>query len=181
MKISLEGARKILHTGIAPRVVSKDEQEYLIECLKLHPSYKEKVGTGVKQIWIHPSMYGTRGFFVERENGSYVDFSILKCFHKSLRTSGAKFRVAARFAANVTRKKGLTMHHEPPWTFEAIVKEFLRECAMDPADIEYDGTGLGTQFVDLELRQRFKTFHDARAVIRPLTRKEHYVAHHTRT
>jgi hypothetical protein len=107
-----------------------------------------------------------------------IDFSVYKCFRKSMAQAFSEFRSAAREAAGVEIISGKHQHHEPPWTFEKIVRAFLHVTQLDPQTVEYDHTGLGTHWRDQRLRENFKAFHDALATIKTLTHEEHYAEHY---
>ena len=53
--------------------------------LKLHPEYAAKVGSGIKQIVVadppscYPNTVNSKGFWIERTDGSKEDISYLKC------------------------------------------------------------------------------------------------------
>jgi hypothetical protein len=165
----------LLNSGEAPRVCSPEEEGWLLECLQRHPRAEEKLREGIIAFHIRPALYGRRGFFIERPDHSFADFSIYKCFRASLSKSSSDFRQAARAAAGVKVQTGKHLHHQEPWTFEAIVRAFLKE--NDLGAVEYGRSGMGVTFKDNALADRFKTFHDERAVLVYLSEDEHYKAH----
>lgn len=175
MPINLDQVLGILNSGDVPRVCTEEEFVIVYEALLRHPRANEKIGCGVKQIHIKHGLYGSRSFYAERVDGSFTDFSVYKCFRKSMSTSGAKFRQAARWAAELPVITGLDLHHEPPWSFEEIVKEFTKKIDLDK--IQYDHSKLGIQFADQGLATTFRQFHDDRAVLRYLTTQDHHNTH----
>lgn len=56
--------------------------QYLWELLQFHPDAEEKIGVGVRRFYCDKSDEGTRCFFIERINGTDIDFSyqwIIRC------------------------------------------------------------------------------------------------------
>jgi hypothetical protein len=71
-----EYCRRLLAQGtLTPR-----EQSYLVKLLHRHPHADRKIGPGVRRIGVQtvPS-YRTKGFYVERVDGTRTDFSYLRC------------------------------------------------------------------------------------------------------
>lgn len=60
----------------------KEEEKLLLGLLKYHPNYHNKLGVGIKGFKIKRTSYGKKGFFLYRLDGSYTDFSYLKCLNK---------------------------------------------------------------------------------------------------
>lgn len=178
MTVSLKNAVDILLSGDCPRLLTPTEQEFILLCLAKHAESADKIGCGVAHIYIDHALYGQRCFYIERMDGTKIDFSIHKCFRPSKSKPEALFKQAAREAAEIPVVAGFHMHHEEPFTFERIVQDFLRDENIKPIAILYDRSGLGVRFTDVELRQKFKEYHDKRAVLVPITIDEHYEKHH---
>ena len=61
--------------------VTDQERDYLIDVLKLRgPEGLEKIGAGIKRIYIDGNKFGSLCFHLERVDGSTDDFSYKKCF-----------------------------------------------------------------------------------------------------
>jgi hypothetical protein len=61
--------------------VADQERDFLIDVLKLRgPEGLEKIGAGIKRIYIDDNKFGTLCFHLERVDGSVDDFSYRKCF-----------------------------------------------------------------------------------------------------
>lgn len=63
--------------------------------------------------------------------------------------------------------------HAPPWTFKAIVDAFIDETGVDVGAVHLTGSAdneCQQRFADSELTERFRTFHNARARLRVVTK-----------
>ena len=56
--------------------------------------------------------------------------------------------------------------HEPPWTFLAILREYLRQTGRELIDVKIKSTGTYPVFEDPAEHFRWVTFHDAAAHLR---------------
>jgi hypothetical protein len=63
--------------------LSKEDLYFMLEVLQDHENADEKIGLGVKGMWLEESSYGQKHFMLERIDGTREDFSFLKCFTKS--------------------------------------------------------------------------------------------------
>jgi hypothetical protein len=55
--------------------VNLEDSKLLLELLELHPDAEEKRGNGVERFYCGISDEGTRCFFIERTDGTHIDFS----------------------------------------------------------------------------------------------------------
>lgn len=76
--------------------LGQDDFKCMLDILKCHQRADQKIGPGVKKIWVKTSSFRTRGFWLERIDGTQTDFSFLMCFRKS--SYGEDLRGAARQA-----------------------------------------------------------------------------------
>jgi hypothetical protein len=133
--------------------VSDDDAIALAGLLERHPRYDEKVGVGVDHFEVAAVMYGAKGFYIVRADGSRTDFSYKRCVSGNEPSHGSRVRAALRrvvnpdiftareafFLANadadgrapcaitgelITREQG-HIDHLPPKTFEVILDAFL--------------------------------------------------------
>ncbi|HPJ83929.1 MAG TPA: DCL family protein [Methanothrix sp.] len=76
-----ECTRNILNNYDMGATISREDQEFLTSALRLRGSEGEqKIGCGIKRIYIGSDGYAKRCFYLERNDGSITDFSYLKCF-----------------------------------------------------------------------------------------------------
>jgi hypothetical protein len=176
-----------------------EEAKFVREMLNRHPRAEQKVGCGVRRLYVGEGFKrGARCFWLERLDGSRTDFSFLKCL--SAPTAYAVVCKAARqailgqilaykeeFFASARRRDeparcALTQepvaedycHVDHVIPFDALLREFLRVEGLRAPEIEILGTGDGEQvkrFADEVLAQRWRTFHRDRAVLRVTTPK----------
>jgi hypothetical protein len=65
--------------------VTDQERDFLVAALRFRGAKGlEKIGTGVHRIYIDTNSFGTRCFFVERTDGTTIDFSYIKCFKEHI-------------------------------------------------------------------------------------------------
>ena len=135
-------------------VTDRDDHEFLSELLKRHLEAPQKIGVGIQRFKVMEMNYGTRGFHVERTDGSSTDFSFHICVKRA--HPAIKSRVASTFRVIVaedlkairaklfweerradgkirckkTRKlydpAAMHLDHMTPYTFKSILGTFLR-------------------------------------------------------
>lgn len=76
--------QEILQRYVPGEIVSLEDSIHLTELFKRHPSYLEKVGTGVKYFEIMPAEFGTQCFCAVLMDGSKEGFSYRKCVTQRL-------------------------------------------------------------------------------------------------
>lgn len=128
--------------------LSKEHLTFMVELLRHHPWSDQKIGCGILRMWIEPNVkFPTRGFWLERIDGTKTDFSFYQCVESA--SPLRDFREACRravapiiidFRHSFFRKfpdahceitgEAISLHnshvdHAPPETFERIVECFL--------------------------------------------------------
>lgn len=180
-------AQAILKSG----VVGGDDARFLLGLFERHPSAAEKIGVGIAEVRVVTvPPWNTRGFQVERVDGTTTDVSYLEClrptgpehwFRAACRTAvrdqiesvrAEAFRTDAVIACPITgaliTAQLAHVDHAPPWPFERIVAAFLETSGIDPAAVAFvDGDNqFESRFADPALAERFALFHAARAGLR---------------
>lgn len=181
------------------RIGALDEESaaFMGEMFLRHPSAAEKIGPGIHAIHVAKiPPFNTTGFRIERVDGTWTDASYLEClsptgphdwFRAACRTAVVDQIIAAKIKAfplapmvlacpitgePITRE---TCHadHEPPWTFDAIVREFLDWTEMAISDVRYiDGDNVTeARFIDADLTKEFAQLHADLAVIRMVSKR----------
>ena len=139
---------KLLHRHIPPYRLGHDDGCFMMELLERHPSAETKIGCGVRAIWIKRNGKFGNGFYVERTDGTWEDFSYKQCLRPFTHASKCKFAFRRAIDPQVNAVKqsvfyrdGLvlpcpitnepmtweTAHvdHIPPHTFAALLTTFL--------------------------------------------------------
>lgn len=148
------------------RLMHEDEA-FIGDLLLRHPSVDRKVGCGVAAIWIRRNGAFGNGFYVERTDGTLIDFSYKQCIRPFTQASKAKFAFrraiddqvlaikkavfynAGQIVCPVTNEvitwETAHVDHEPPLTFAALLAEFctLRAIDLDTIDLYEPKTGIG--------------------------------------
>jgi hypothetical protein len=191
---AVEFFRAMLHRYRPGQHVNNEDARDLSALLTRHPDYTIKVGSGIDHFEVMTPMPRQQCFRVVRRDGSGTDFSYLQCIsptphkrnlHLALREVvqadlwAAKDRFWAEHAGEdgrvtcavtgerISSKEG-HMDHRPPMTFEVIVETFLKARGLRPGDVQLIGTGddqVGSDIVDPELREAFRTYHNKIAQI----------------
>lgn len=186
---SKEDIRTMLYVYEIGTTVSASDTATLSELLLSHPRAEEKIGSGVVGFTVEEGGYGTRCFFVHRTDCTRVDFSYLSCFRKkqpdlfskaarkSIEPSVALFRdtLPASFECPILHipimRRTAHIDHAPPNTFRRIVQLFIEEFGVRIENVRYDRTGIGVIFLDTDLADWFRDFHDEHAVLRGISKK----------
>ena len=183
-----------------PREVVGQDAKLLRELFKRHPRAEQKFGVGVARVWV-ACCHGIASFEIERLDGSRTDVSYKKCL--STPTARSYFVTACRnvvedqigaareraFAGAVCivcplsgvkfMKSESEVHHQAPYTFEAIVDAFIDEQHLDIVTIQYaHGDGVtGNKFADTALTRDFFEFHQRWAILQVVSRSAHQDSH----
>jgi hypothetical protein len=193
-KIVSDRARSILNNNELRDPIIADDDLFLRDLISLHPESDKKVGVGVMYFEVRDNDWGGRTFWIVRKDLSETDFSFLKCLSEP--TPMQNFRSACRRAVVediLSFKRSMftpfdvvfcpvtgedlvwdTAHvdHAPPYTFDAIAREFAatRKDITDDVEPSHDGD-LTTYFKDAETARVFREFHNARAKLRVVSIK----------
>ena len=164
----------------------------VLDLLAHHPDVSQKVGAGVKEIYVDRTPpWNTKGFFLTRVDGTSTDFSYKACLSGD-GTPRQRFSMAARSAIQPTiakyRNEVFSSHsvfcpmtgkqlmpdtchidHAPPNIFSKIVNDYLSENKIDLLSIRYrfrKDMITTERFLDEELIASFVEFHNQRATLR---------------
>lgn len=173
-----------------------DDLAFMLDLLKRHPWADQKIGDGIKQMWIETTDWGNRGFWLERVDGSKTDFSWVRCVSiPKISLALADFKKACRHAIaptiiafrNKTFLSGIVhceingrqlnvndshVDHKPPNTFEVIINAFINQEGIDynsaPITNNWDGA-IGVGFTDYEFERKWINFHNSMAELRVIS------------
>lgn len=184
-------AKEVLNKHRLGEEVTNHEKDFLIAALHLRGQRGlEKIGCGVRRIWVDNNEFSGRGFFLERIDGSITEFSYLKCFSGHTRRAKKSQHlkdIEAACRTAILRDKPFKddgechAHHEGV-PFKDLVGGFLKEHILDPRDIEIDGyqdMRESKQFKDPALAEAFRDYHQRHARIEVISIEEHRSRHRT--
>jgi len=77
---TIEHTKKILHSNIDKELIGED-LSFILSILPRHPEYKEKSGVGIKTIRVKRTAFNSPCFFIERMDGTFIDFSYKTCIN----------------------------------------------------------------------------------------------------
>lgn len=157
----------------------------LFDVLQMHPYADEKIGVGVQAFGVQKNpQYGKKEFVIYRTDGTFTEFSYLKClrprtnkadFVQSLRQAVADgiiafhrqhFRQIATPLCPLTgvilTPKTSHVDHIYPQTFSSLVEDFVQEYHIDPISVELLSGGDNNSTIRLknkELEQLWVDYH----------------------
>jgi hypothetical protein len=186
-------ARTILRSGGVPRLLAGTDAMFIHDLLSLHERAAEKIGRGVRALWVKANIYGDAGFFIERVDGTWSDFSYKKCLTPISRATQvrAAMRLAvasqigafkrAAFAASRTPGyvrcelsgellswDDVHIDHAYPRTFVALLGEWLHQRGETEDDVPIGPhpSGQGVALADAAYAAAWQAWHAERAVLR---------------
>lgn len=168
--------------------ISKSDFEFFVALLKPRA---DKIGCGVKRIFLKYNKYGGKTFWIERVDGTQTDFSVYKLVDiiNNSRTRSKNemdFRKACRTAIVEDKKKlkfdsGLfgDVHHYDK-QFEQLVMDFIKQYDIKVENVKFLGHGDGeieVSFADEVLEKAWVEFHRRNAKMEVLPKEEHKSKH----
>ena len=179
-----------------------DDFLFMLDLLKQHPDAEKKLGCGPKSMWLQKmEMYGkqSRGFWLERHDGSKTDFSYNQCLRPT--TSWGEFSNACRTAvypfirefkqdffdnnlgvAYCPIKKiemffdTADVDHKPPMMFSTIVQLFLKQIKIDYETLkiaENEDGQIGDRFECEDIADMFIHFHKSICDLQVISKEAH--------
>lgn len=183
----------ILRHYSAPARLDGDDAAVMGDLLLRHPRADEKMGVGVAAIWIRRNSGGFgNGFFIERTDGIFVDFSYKQCIRPQTNASKAKFAFRRAIDQQVIAVKkevfdaapfllcpitgepmvweSAHVDHEPPRTFAALLAEYcaLRGVDLDTLELYEPRSGIGKVLPPM-IEQDWATWHKEHARLRVIS------------
>jgi hypothetical protein len=171
--------------------LSPSDTLFFIDLLKLREDNGiQKIGSGVKRIFVRQNKYGGNTLWIERTDGSETDFSIYKPLERKtnrvkLTQNEIDFRKACRTAI-VEDKKSLKRetssfgdaHHEI--RFEELIRNFIKLYNVDVENLNFVGHRDGDYeilFSDKILETEWIRYHRANVLWNVLSKSEHKEKH----
>lgn len=182
--------------------IGVDDLAFMLSLLLRHENADNKIGCGVHAMYVKTDeVYKNRGFWLVREDGTETDFSFEKCLRNKPESQLIKFKKACRttivyevlsfknlffspergfssrclFTGDTITPEHSHVDHAPPWTFDNIVGEFIKQEGIDVDRVEIGGTMedgvVQNTLKDDGLRKKFLSFHNDRAELRVISPK----------
>ena len=173
--------------------LSAEDFAFMLKVLEGHEYAKEKIGCGVKKMWLENTIYNNKGFWLERTDGSRIDFSFIKCFVKSTSKKADFLKacrkavepIVIRFRDSVFQENKtiqcpildipITKHeshvdHDQPFAFIKIARMFVIINNIDLDKVQYNH-GIGVEFADNQLEYSWLQYHTKMANLRVISAK----------
>lgn len=74
-----EKCRDILYSYLNNVPLSTEDEDFMLSVFEMHPNWGKKMGCGINYICVGNATYGTKCFFIVRNDGSSTDISFKKC------------------------------------------------------------------------------------------------------
>ncbi len=170
-----------------------DDFAFLLDLFARHPSAERKIGVGIARIWVRVVAYNTKGFVLERIDGTQEDISYRQCIRPLTQASKAKHAMRRAISDQVLDAKWLilpshtstaicpvsgevmsyhTAHvdHTPPRTFAWLAEQFLGHHGIAYEDIPLipDSGGIGW-LMRSDWRDAWTQFHFVNANLRVIS------------
>lgn len=176
----------------APTRLMEDDAAFMGDLLQRHPSADKKIGCGVAAIWVKRNGVFGNGFYVERTDGTFVDFSYKQCIRPFTHASKAKFAFRRAIDDQVLLIKKEAFHetgsiiclvtgemiiwetahvdHEPPLTFASLLTEYctLRGIDLDTIELYESKSGIG-KLLPPDIERDWAEWHQAHARLRVIS------------
>lgn len=186
--------QSILRSHPAPTRLSGDDAAVMSDLLLRHPRAERKIGVGVEAIWVRRNAGGFgSGFFVERKDGTCIDFSYKQCIRPQTNATKAKFAFRRAIDSQVIAvKRGVFIDpqghitcpvtgesitwedshvdHEPPNTFAVLLTEFceLRNIDLDTIELYEPKNGIG-KLLPPRVEADWAEWHRQHAILRVIS------------
>lgn len=182
------------------------ELQLLLALLQHHTHAAQKIGGGVRSIWVRATYADSCGFFIQRLDGTETDFSYVWCIkclghpapsddplEAAFRTAVIDQKNAARDLAFATGepiecpvtgelilRRESHVHHEPEFT--TLVTAFLTERGLPREEVKIEsGDGVMiAHLTDLELERAWRKYHQTHAHLVVVGRAGHVKIHQRR-
>jgi len=168
--------------------ISKSDFEFFVELLKPRA---DKIGGGVKRIFLKYNKYGGKTFWIERVDGTQTDFSVYKLVdvlgdNRIRSKNEIDFRKACRTAIVEDKKKlkfdsglfGDAHHYDKQ--FEQLVMDFIKQYDIKVENVKFLGHEDGDieiSFIDKDLEQLWIESHRSNGKMEVLSKEEHKIKH----
>jgi len=176
---------------LIPRILNKEEFEFIYLILKKHPHFKQKEKVGIENIFIKKTIFNNNGFFIKRTDGTITDFSFYKCLNgennlqkiKSLFRAGIKEQIWAFRDKAFLKEDSIICpilgvpvekynchidHFEP--MFDELFNQFITQNNLDLKKIKLGGENqdntMQYYFLDKKLEEKWQKFHFENAKLR---------------
>lgn len=178
-KDKLEKCKSILYSE---KIIREDKIFLINEVFKLHKNYKNKIGSGAKDIIVKKSIRNTKCFFIVRKDGTLIDISFYECLHPSSKktTVNRVFRNIVEYQIKEFRNKNnIPSHYEIDHfglEFKDIVKLFMVGKSYEDLYLKIiDENNFTQTFNDLELIKDFQKLHLSLAKLQGISKKYHKI------
>ena len=180
--------------------VAAEGFDFLIHLFRYHDEWHEKSYPGVASISTQTTEHGTRGFLLNRTDGSRIDISFpyaiklipttqtaslipqrLQDYKDAARTAVQEqvreFRDSALSSAPscpinklLLERGNCDVHYPPPDTFESVLLRFTQSSGINPLTVVVDSCGTVATFHDKALSTKWATYHRTQAKLQLVSR-----------
>ena len=185
--------------------INEDHFRFMLDVFRLHPRADEKIGCGIKSMWIETDAVAgnTRHFQAERVDNTNIDIGWKDCLLGDKARANlplSYFKKAARraignsnelfissFFANPLSNKvcpydgtlltpdNCAVHHAI--RFDELLSDYMALRGIDVLKVEIDHSGEGQTFVDDALAEDWAAYHDEHSIRHVVSKDAHNRLH----
>ena len=171
--------------------LSAEDFDFMLTLLLSHENSTEKIGPGVKRMWLQSTRYGNKCFWLERLDGTKTDFSYYKCltasndhsdYLKACRKAIEPLVIGVRdsvfgdrdkiccpiLGIQITRHESHVDHY--PHQFIDLAKEFFIS-QNKKIEVDHGDGRIGVIFKDKDMEKSWVEFHEKHASLRVISEK----------
>lgn len=201
-KAAKERIQSILHSYPLGQPLAADDLALVCAMLESHPEREAKVGVGIEsvEVRINVFMKKTRGFWINRTDGSQVAFSYIACFQKE--SKEAKVKAALRRAIRPqcdaylddcfsdgygliccvslepVERRNAEVDHAEPNTFQSLVERWTKDRGINLAALDLTKEEIGESIADDQVSADWQAFHYEHARLRVICKDAHKAITH---
>ena len=177
--------REILNQYQLQETLVPEDFAFMYNIFKNHRDWESKRGCGVSSIAVKKSSYGTRCFWIIRDDGTEIDISYKESINPTVEKKETLIKRACRNAVEPVilqfRKDNnvsdeYVVHHRKI-SFSKIVENWLSENDMIDLLSNISSDGITTSFTSESRKNDFVDFHNFHAVLVGITEEEHKIIH----
>lgn len=138
-KAAAEEIRRVLHSYRSGSTLNGADAELITALIGLHPTADEKIGAGIQSIEVRRMDRGAPGFWINRTDGTRIDFSYRRCLDGDLSHRSSVLRAMRSSVSDQIldyRRKAFRANPEPrcPLTGQVLRNDPTTHVDHDPLD-----------------------------------------------
>lgn len=173
---------KVINLNNKRRIIERDEDLFLRDLIKYHYAYERKRGCGIEYFYVGENVkYGCNSLYVKRIDGTYTDFSYMKCIMRKSDINHMSFEMVLYDEINKYREDNINEEgyfvsvysgemfyvSELCVIYDGVLLSGLIDKFISENNIEInkeliiisEDNNEGTKFIDVEMEKSFKEYY----------------------